>query len=95
MQKKVSKYALIFLFLALLYVPTLIGLVAGDRVKTANLENRRLAEWPVFSLENISLLPHSGEHQPFASQVRTVLRRQYAFPGSADPGQGRTEPCPL
>ena len=83
MQKKVSKYTLIFLFLALLYVPTLIGLVAGDRVKTANLENRRLAEWPVFSLENISLLPHKYElyyddNMPFRDQliqVRAVLNR--------------------
>ena len=83
MQKKISKYALIILFLALLYVPTLIGLVAGDRVKSANLENRKLAEWPAFSLKDISRLPHKYElyyddNLPFRDQLiqaRAVLNR--------------------
>lgn len=83
MQKKIAKYALIVLFLALLYVPTLVGMVAGDQVKSANLENRKLAAWPTFSLKDISKLPHKYElyyddNLPFRDQLiqaRALLNR--------------------
>ena len=83
MQKKASKCALIILFLALLYVPALASLIAGDRIKSANLENRPLAQWPTFSLENISKLPHKYElyyddNLPFRDQlifVRALINK--------------------
>ena len=74
MNKKLPKRALIALFLALIYLPSLIGLVAGNRVKSENLENRRLTELPTPSLENLSELPEQYEayysdNQPFRDQL--------------------------
>lgn len=76
MKNRASKCALIALFLILLYVPTIVGVVAGDSVKSANLENRRLNALPEFSLKNIGDLPRGYEayyadNQPFRDQLIT------------------------
>ena len=83
MQKRYSKRALIALFLALLYVPTLVGLAAGDRFRSANLENRTLAEPPVLSLDALGDLPgafeaYYADNQPFRDQLiyaRALMNR--------------------
>lgn len=85
MQKKTAKIALIALFLALLYLPGLIGLAAGDQVKSANLENRKLAQWPVISETPISRLPHKYElyyddNLPFRDQLiflRAIINKAF------------------
>ena len=74
MQKRYPKRALIALFLALIYVPTLVGLAAGDRFKNANLENRTLAEPPALSLDALGELPgdfeaYYADNQPFRDQL--------------------------
>ena len=57
MKQGYAKRALVALFLALIYVPTLVGLAAGDRFRSENLENRTLAELPALSLDAIPDLP--------------------------------------
>lgn len=72
--KKSAKIALVGLFLAMLYLPSLVGVVAGDSVRSANLENRPLAEWPAFSWKDLNELPHAYEsyyddNLPFRDQL--------------------------
>ena len=83
MKQGYAKRALVALFLALIYVPTLVGLAAGDRFRSENLENRTLAELPALSLDAIPDLPgafeaYYADNQPFRDQliyVRALMHK--------------------
>lgn len=74
MKSTVSRLTLTILFLALLFVPGIVWLIAGDKLAAPSLENRTLAEWPEFSWKKIDTLPAKYEdyfqdHLPFRSQL--------------------------
>lgn len=74
MKSKLARVVLIALFLAALYVPTLLWLTAGDKLAVENHENRTLAAWPDLKQTNISKLPgkiesYYADHLPFRSQL--------------------------
>ncbi len=74
MNKKPSKYALIALFLALVVLFPVAGIVAGDRVKSRNLEFRTPSPKPALSLEHIADFPQAYEawyadSQPFRDML--------------------------
>lgn len=74
MKSKLARVVLIALFLASLYVPTLLWLTAGDKLAVENHENRTLAAWPDLKETSISKLPgkiesYYADHLPFRSQL--------------------------
>ena len=74
MKSKIARVALVSLFLAVLFVPGIVWLLAGKHLATPNRENRKLAEWPEFRLADIEKLPgkldtYYRDHLPFRNQL--------------------------
>ncbi len=74
MKSKAARVTLTVLFLAVLFVPGIVWLIAGDKLATPNRENRELAQWPEFRWADIEKLPgklenYYRDHLPFRNQV--------------------------
>lgn len=81
MKHRAVKIAFISFFLLLLFVPTAVWVLAGDRLQNENLENRVLAEKPVFSLKNLEKLPSKYEkyyldNLPFRNQLISLYAHE-------------------
>ncbi|MBR0368544.1 MAG: hypothetical protein IJH86_09175 [Clostridia bacterium] len=74
MTNKHAKYALIALFLALLYLPVPLSAAFIDDRNGQDQENRTLTQRPVLSIDTIGAFPQAYEayyrdHQPFRAQL--------------------------
>lgn len=76
MKNTAARRMLIWVFLVILFVPTVLWCFLGNCLKDENFEKRVLAEWPVFSLEKLETLPtkynrYYEDHLPFRNQLIT------------------------
>lgn len=83
MTKKHARYALVALFLALLYLPVPLNAILVGGRSDENQENRALTQCPTLSAETLGVFPQAYEayyqdHQPFRDQlifVRALLSK--------------------
>ena len=77
--RKISNVILITAFLIIITTPHILFSFLKDEIPVDNSENRKLAEKPVFELENIEDYPSSYEDYyndnfPFRSVIRNRAR---------------------
>lgn len=77
---KFQKYATVGVFLALIFVPSIVWAFCGSEIGDDKSENRKLAEMPEFDVNKIEEFPKQfeafyGDHTPFRAAFRNAWTR--------------------